>query len=88
MIGDLVLIQKTHPKISWTVPDGGMALWLNIGSDSTKASEALKKQSIMTNPESAFRVDKKAGTHLRLGFSGHASVENRASLEAMFNVLR
>lgn len=88
IIVDLIQIQKTHPKISWTEPDGGMALWLDVGTDSTKFSELLKKQSILVNPESAFRLDKKPGTHLRLGFSGYTAEENRSSLKAMFGLLR
>lgn len=87
IISDLTQIQRVHPKISWSEPDGGMALWLNIGIDSTKFSETLKKKSILANPESAFRLDKMPGTHFRLGFSGYTSEENRSSLKAMFSQL-
>ena len=84
MITDLVELQKTHSGISWTEPDGGMALWLDTGIDSARFSEGLRRKSILVNPESAFRLDKNSGTHLRLGFSGYSSEENRASLKAVF----
>lgn len=84
IVGDLLRIQKKHPEISWSDPDGGMALWLDIGQDSTKFSEKVKKHSVLVNPEKLYRIDGKTGAHLRLGFSGYSSQENRASLEAMF----
>lgn len=87
IVNDLIQMQKSHPKISWTEPDGGMALWLDVAIDSTKFSEILKKKSILVNPESAFRIDKKPGTHFRLGFSGYTPLENRASLDAMFKCI-
>ena len=87
IVDDLIHFQTSNPQISWTAPDGGMALWIDVGIDSTQFSELLKKNSILVNPESAFRLDKKAGSYLRLGFSGYTELENRSSLKAMFSLL-
>lgn len=86
MLEDLKHIQKSHPQISWTEPSGGMALWFNLGGDSTRFAEILKKNSILTNPECLYRIDKKPGTHLRLGFSAYSTHENKLSLKAMFTL--
>jgi GntR family transcriptional regulator/MocR family aminotransferase len=85
MVRSLQKFQKKHRGISWREPDGGMALWLDIGTDSKDFSEKLKKKGILLNPEQAFRINAGSGTHLRLGYSGHTGEENQASLDAMFD---
>ena len=80
-------VYKMHHDISWHKPDGGMALWLNIGVNSHSfANKALDK--VMLNPENIYRLDDKIGTHLRLGFSGQTVSENSAGLEALFSALK
>ena len=74
-------------KINWIAPDGGMALWLDIGRDSKVFSASAKRHSLLLNPESAYRLDERIGTHLRLGFSGQTPSENSHALAQLFSLL-
>lgn len=87
MLGELTRLQKVQ-NISWLSPDGGMALWLDIGRDSTKLAHLAHRNGIAINPESNFRLDKKAGSHLRLGFSGQTPEENKLGLQALFSLIK
>jgi len=71
----------------WIAPDGGMALWLNVGEDSMQIAGRARKSGILVNPEGNFRLDGKSGTHLRLGFAGRAAQENREGLNSFFSIL-
>ncbi|MBX9722750.1 MAG: PLP-dependent aminotransferase family protein [Candidatus Obscuribacterales bacterium] len=87
MVCELLELQKKHPQISWRDPDGGMALWLCLGEDSSALAQALDKQSILLSPEKLYRLDGKSGTHVRLGFSGRAVEENSIALREMFKFI-
>ncbi|MBF0547219.1 MAG: PLP-dependent aminotransferase family protein [Candidatus Riflebacteria bacterium] len=81
------LNHKHHKKISWIVPDGGMAMWVNIDQDSQAFHHLALQHSIHVNSESDYRLDNRPGTHLRLGFSGHTSLENDEGLSQLFQLL-
>ncbi len=84
---DLERLQKKHPQVSWTIPDGGMAVWIDIKTQSTEFAALAASHSIFVNPESKFRLDGKHGTKLRLGFTGQTPEENRIGLEKLFSLL-
>lgn len=86
MIDTLTEIKSDHPGISWTNPNGGMALWLNTGIDSEKLARRARENGVLVYPEANYLVEAGAGTHLRLGFSGQTPAENRAGLQALFSV--
>lgn len=81
-------IKMDHPKISWNIPDGGMALWLNTGENSSSLAMRAREKKILLHPEKNFLLDSKDGTHLRLGFSGQTPAENIAGLKALSIILR
>ena len=87
-ISDLKIFQETNEKISWVEPDGGMALWLSLGKNTTRLAQNLKAHSILITPESLYRLDNKTGTHIRLGFAGFTAQENQVALKYLFNNLR
>lgn len=74
-------------RLRWRIPDGGMALWLDVGIDSNAAAARAARAGVHLYPESHYRLDGKPGTHLRLGFSGQTTAENRAGLKALFGAL-
>ncbi len=80
-------LREKCQNISWTVPDGGMALWLNTCKNSQRIFERAKRDGILVHPEANYRLDGGTGTHLRLGFSGQTPEENRAGLERLFRIL-
>ncbi len=89
MLEDLVNIKKNiFSDLSWDTPPGGMAFWLNLNQDSSKISEIARQNKIFINPESNYQLDIKAGTHLRIGFSGQTPQENRAGLLALFDLIK
>ena len=77
-------IKSWHPAISWDTPGGGMALWLNTGSDSDKLTAKALTRGVSVTPESTYRLDGQYGTHLRLGFSGQTPEENNKALNLLF----
>lgn len=87
MLQDLESLTKENRRVSWVVPDGGMALWMNLGEDSYDFSERARKGKIIVNPEINFRLDGVRGTHLRLGFSGQTPEENKQGLKALFSLI-
>lgn len=86
MVRSLARLQRQRSDIGWNVPDGGMALWLDINRDSKTFEALARRNGILVNPESRFRVDRAQGRHLRLGFSGKTPEENDAALEALFRL--
>lgn len=87
IIKDLEYFQMKYPQISWITPDGGMAIWIDIKTNSTHFAAKARKLSVYVTPEKNFRHDGKDGTHLRLGFTGQTVQENRAGLEKLFSLL-
>jgi GntR family transcriptional regulator / MocR family aminotransferase len=84
MVTSLTAIKSWHPAISWDTPGGGMALWLNTGSDSDKLAAKALTRGVSVTPESTYRLDGQSGTHLRLGFSGQTPEENNKALNLLF----
>ncbi|MGZ3787158.1 MAG: MocR-like pyridoxine biosynthesis transcription factor PdxR [Bacteriovorax sp.] len=88
LIGDLEHFQKKHPELTWASPDGGMAIWIDMKTNSSLIAEKARKLSIYVTPEKNFRLDGKDGTNLRLGFTGQTCEENRKGLEKLFSLLQ
>ncbi len=84
---DLREARARHPELSWRSPDGGMALWLDTAQDSTRLAARARAKGVLVFPEQNFRVDGKAGTHLRLGFTAQNEAQNSAGLRALVSVL-
>lgn len=87
MLTALEQIKNEHPRISWRTPDGGMAIWLDTGENSSKLAAKAKDEKILVYPEQNYHFSGKPGTHLRLGFSGQTPSENAAGLKALSLIL-
>jgi len=59
-------------NIKFTVPKGGMALWVNVGENAEKIADLAKKKGIFVLAESAFHLQPKNNENkfIRLGFAG------------------
>ncbi len=86
-VSTLTQLKEKHRALNWTTPSGGMALWLDTGSDSSKLAVKARKEGILIFPEESYRLDGKAGSHLRLGFSAQTTDENRQALFALSRLL-
>jgi len=89
MLDTLEVLRARHKRheMSWIAPDGGMALWMDVGQSSKRVAAQADQENISINPELRFRLDGRVGTHIRLGFSGQTPDENRRGLEALFSIL-
>ncbi len=66
---------RAHSKISWSNPNGGMSIWVNLHRDSKKISDLAKKRGIFFQNEATMDYLKSQGTHLRIGFAGVSEKE-------------
>lgn len=59
-------------NIEFSIPAGGMALWINVGGNAKKIAELAKQQGIYLLAEHAFHLDKNndQDKFIRLGFAG------------------
>ncbi len=81
---DLNALLSKWPNLEWKSPEGGMALWLNTGENTDILARSALLRGVYVTPESWYRIDKKPGHHLRLGFTGQTVEENTRSLKALF----
>lgn len=67
--------------LDWSVPDGGMALWLNCGVDADAVTQKAAEAGVFVTPESMYRCGQQgSNTHLRLGYASQTPEEIRAGI--------
>ena len=75
-------------KLSYTKPDGGMALWLKTQKDSLSLFETCLQNEIFILPESKCRFQKQKNlNHIRLGFAGQNEGELKQGIKALSQFL-
>ncbi len=59
-------------KLDFTVPPGGMTLWVNVGKNAEEIAKAARENNIFLLAENAFHLEQKndKNTFIRLGFAG------------------
>jgi len=69
-------------KIKFTIPKGGMALWINVGNNAEEIACLAKKQGIFLLAENAFHLNPKKNENkfIRLGFAGQSENKIRKGL--------
>lgn len=74
--------------LDWSVPDGGMALWLDCGVDSDAVAREAAARKVLVYPESNYRfAGTRPGTHLRLGYASQTPQELRAGAELLLQAI-
>ena len=74
--------------LDWSLPDGGMALWLDCGVNSDAVARAARTRKVLVTPESHFRFDgARPGTHLRLGYASQTPQEIGAGVELLLEAI-
>jgi len=68
--------------IEFTMPKGGMALWVNIGKNAQEIADLAKSQGIFLLAESAFHLNQKNNENkfIRLGFAGQSEAKIKQGL--------
>ena len=88
VISELDSMNTNGSNLKWVKPNGGMGLWLNTGQDTDQLSKKALAQGVFVTPESYYRFDKKPGTHIRIGFSGHKEEELVSGLRILAALLQ
>jgi GntR family transcriptional regulator/MocR family aminotransferase len=74
--------------LDWSVPDGGMALWLDCGVNSDAVTREAKARQVLVTPESRYRfAATHPGTHLRLGYANQTPQEIRAGANRLLEAI-
>ncbi|HET7921457.1 MAG TPA: PLP-dependent aminotransferase family protein [Gammaproteobacteria bacterium] len=83
LVDALTLAKSAGLPLSWLMPDGGMALWLDCAVDSDAVARAAAAAGVYVTAESAYRIKSAPGTHLRLGFASQTPDEIRAGVRLL-----
>lgn len=74
--------------LDWSVPDGGMALWLDCGVNSDAVTREAAARKVLVNPESQYSfAGTRPGTHLRLGYASQTPQEIRAGADLLLEAI-
>ncbi|MHB8812376.1 MAG: MocR-like pyridoxine biosynthesis transcription factor PdxR [Steroidobacteraceae bacterium] len=74
--------------LQWSVPDGGMALWLDCGVNSDAVAREAKARKVLVTPESQYRfAATRPGTHLRLGYASQTPQEIGAGAQLLLEAI-
>lgn len=80
--------RDTGLPLDWSVPDGGMALWLDCGVNSDAVASEAKARKLSVSPESKYRLTAtRPGTHLRLGYASRTPQEIRAAADLLLQAV-
>ena len=65
--------RKRGLELSWELPDGGMGLWLDSGTDADQVTARAAAAGVFVTAESNYHMQPpRRSTHLRLGFASQA----------------
>lgn len=78
---------QLEQQISWTQPNGGMSIWVNLHRDSQIVADHAKKLGIMFQPETSMDYKNHPGSHLRIGFAGVNENEIRDGFSILKQIL-
>lgn len=69
-------------NIEFTVPKGGMALWINVGKNAQEIADSAKNKGIFLLAESAFHLKQTSNENkfIRLGFAGQSEEKIKQGL--------
>lgn len=74
MVDTLNQFKEEGLNITFSIPSGGMALWVNVGNNAEKISLQAREKGIFLLAENSFHLSEKNNQdkYLRLGFSGQS----------------
>tara|TARA_R110001583_G_scaffold38455_1_gene124278 strand:- start:7501 stop:8985 length:1485 start_codon:yes stop_codon:yes gene_type:complete len=77
-------------NMQFSIPSGGMALWINVGGNAEKIATLAKQKGIFLLAENAFHLDKKQdqNQYIRLGFAGQNEQKIREGLYLLKSLLQ
>jgi len=86
MVQELTHYQALGKVKSFTVPDGGMAMWVELHQSAKALAENAAQHHIFVQQETQFLVDKAQSKDrfIRLGFAGMNEEDMRLGLRCLF----
>lgn len=84
LVSALTAGRRSGLPLDWTVPEGGMALWLDCGTDSDIVAREARARGVLVLPESRYRFNADGpGTHLRLGYASRTPEEINGGMDLL-----
>jgi GntR family transcriptional regulator/MocR family aminotransferase len=88
LVSALAVGRDAGLPLDWSVPDGGMALWLDCGVNSDSVASEARERKLFVSPESRYRLPaSRPGTHLRLGYASRTPQEIRAAADLLLQAI-
>ena len=89
MVESLEAGRRAGLPLQWQAPDGGMALWLDTGTDSDLVMAKAGEAGVFVASESEFHLTRPAGgfTHLRLGYASQSPDEIREGMGRLMGAI-
>ena len=89
LVDTLTAARQAGLALDWTVPDGGMALWLDCGADADAIARNAADAGVFVTPESEYRCGPRGNnTHLRLGYASQSPEEIRAGAALLIKAIK
>lgn len=79
--------QEKGLSLSYQIPDGGMAIWLNTHTNADRIMQNAAKLGVRVTSESFYSLNPNHPTHLRLGFANQTSDEIKAGMDILFKAI-
>lgn len=87
-IGDLLgRAKQAGLPLQWRTPDGGMAIWVDVGTDADRLAKRAAQAGVYVQSGSHFAMGKSPSRHLRLGFANQSPAEIERGMELLFEAM-
>jgi len=73
--------------LSWSVPDGGMAVWVDTGMEADTVAKLALQNGVFVHPGTDFQLCPESSTHLRVGFAGQTPQEIKEGMRILFHAI-
>lgn len=86
MVTQLTHYQQQGKVVSFTIPDGGMAMWVEITQSAKQLTATALKSEIYIQQESQFLAEpsQSSDKFIRLGFAGMPTSDIKSGLQCLF----
>lgn len=83
----LTRARKAGLPLQWRTPDGGMAIWVDVGVDADRFAARAAKTGVYVQSGSFYSMNKSPSRHIRFGFANQAPAEIERGMELLFKAM-
>jgi GntR family transcriptional regulator/MocR family aminotransferase len=84
----MIEVLSREPSLEFSVPDGGMSLWVDFGVDSDLLAARAAEKGVSVRSGSHYRLQSGPSTCLRLGFASSSKEELEEGLGRLLEAAR